>query len=140
MGYKTLKERDGVRANLLTEKVNPFLYKVWFLEDVLELIEELKLSALKGKAGFMVKPSPAPRRVRHAGFELLVNKYVDIENLLEELGEPHSTIILKRLFLETDSVVMKHLGLESKKEARELVRTSVNRAYSRIRKYMGHEP
>ncbi|MEN3027826.1 MAG: hypothetical protein ABDH29_01045 [Aquificaceae bacterium] len=140
MGYRILEERAGVEANLLTGKVNPFLYKVWFLEDVLELVEELKLSVQKGKAGFVVRPSQAPRRIRHAGFELLVNKYVDIENILEELGEPYSTIILKRLFLETDKVVMNYLGLESKREARELVRTSVNKAYSRIRRYMGHEP
>ena len=133
------KKEVWEEVDLLGERVNPFLYKVWFLEDILELVEQLKLSARKGNAGFMVKPSPTSYRVRYARFEQLVNKYVDIENIIEALGEPHSTIILKRLFLETDQVVMKHLGLSSKREAKKLVRTSVNKAYSKIRKYLGHE-
>lgn len=125
------------RGYLLTEKVNLFLYKVWFLEDVLELLEELRLSARKGKAGFMVKPNEAPYGVLHANFESLVNRYADIENIIESLGEPYTTVIKERLFLEPDSVVKERLGLSDKRQAREVVRTSVNKAYTRLRRYLG---
>ncbi|MCS7307089.1 MAG: hypothetical protein N3C57_08110 [Aquificaceae bacterium] len=125
------------KGYLLTERVNLFLYKVWFLEDVLDLVDELKLSASKGKASFLVKLDKAPYRVLHAGFESLVNKYTDIENIIESLGEPYNVVIMERLFLENDKVVKERLGLCDKKQARELVKTSVNKAYSSLRRYLG---
>ncbi|MDW7973175.1 MAG: hypothetical protein RMI01_08245, partial [Thermodesulfovibrio sp.] len=97
---------------------------------------ELKLSARKGFAGLMVNTSLKPRVLKYAGFEALVNKYVDIENILLELEEPYSTIILKRLFLETDLFVVKYLGLDNKEQARKLVKTAVNKAYTKICKYL----
>jgi len=131
VGEKVVKE-DGIYLNLST-------YKLAVVADVLEALEDLKKSAKEVKSKLAVEAINRRKKkfLKHKGayFELLVNKYVDIENLINSLEEPERTIIKERLFLKEPEEVKRKLGVRRKREAEKLVRRAINKFYDLLEKY-----
>jgi len=129
-----MKEReDRVIFNLST-------YKLIFIADLLDTIDELKKSSREVKSKLAVEGISRKKKrfvkYRGAYFELLVNKYVDIENLIDSLAEPLRTVIKERLFLKDPEEVRRRLGVATRKEAERIVRKSVNKFFDMVERYL----
>ena len=121
------------------EKVNLSVYKLMVVAEVLDFLEEAKEASKFPSGKFIVKAVKRKKgkdsKVRNAFFELLVDRYVDIEKLINSLEEPYRTIIKERLFLKETDYVKRKLRLSRKREAETYVRRAVNKFYNLLEKY-----
>ncbi len=128
---------ESVREDQLY--LNLSTYKLVVVADVLDSLEELRRSAREVRSKLAVEALTRKKRKlsKHTGafFELMVNRYVDIENLIDSLEEPDRTIIRERLFLKDPGEVKRRLGVKRKREAEKLVRRAVNRFFDLLERY-----
>ena len=121
------------------EKFNLSTYKLYVVADVLDSLDELKRAAIRPRSQFLVKAlqrkKKSAKRNYNAYFEILVDRYVDIEKLINSLDEPLQIIIRERLFLKEADEVKRRLGLRRKREAEKLVRQAVNKFYHMLEDY-----
>ena len=121
------------------EKFNLSTYKLYVVADVLDSLDELKRAAIRPRSQFLVKAlqrkKKSAKRSQNAYFEVLVDRYVDIEKLISSLDEPLQIIIRERLFLKETEEVKRRLGLRRKREAEKLVRQAVNKFYHMLENY-----
>ncbi len=121
------------------EKFNLSTYKLYVVADVLDSLDELKRAAIRPRSQFLVKAlqrkKKSAKRNHNAYFEVLVDRYVDIEKLINSLDEPFQVILRERLFLKETDEVKRRLGLRRKREAEKLVRQAVNKFYHMLENY-----